>query len=66
MPTLYIEALQDQSMILEAQRAMQQFIPDMPVVSMDAGHVPQFTQPAALAKLLVDFVATLVSEAAPE
>ena len=66
VPTLYIEALQDQSMILEAQRAMQQFIPDMPVASIDAGHVPQFTEPAALAKILVDFVTTLAPEAEPE
>ncbi len=59
IPTLYIEALKDLSMILEAQRVMQQFIPDMPVVSLDTGHVPQFTDPAGVADALVDFVESL-------
>lgn len=59
IPTLYIEALQDLSMILEAQRVMQQFIPDMPVVSLDTGHVPQFTDPVGVADALVDFVGSL-------
>ena len=56
VPKLYIEALQDLSMILDAQRAMQAFIPDMPVVSMDCGHVPQFSDPEGLTKILVEFL----------
>ena len=52
---LYIEATNDRSMILDAQRAMQRFIPDMPVVSLPTGHVPQFTDPAGLARLLASF-----------
>lgn len=59
IPTLYIEALRDLSMILEAQRTMQQFIPDMPVVSLDTGHVPQFTDPEGVADALSDFASTL-------
>lgn len=56
IPTLYVEALQDLSMILDAQRMMQSFIPDMPVVSVDAGHVPQFTAPQPVAEALAGFV----------
>lgn len=59
IPKLYIEALQDLSMILEAQRMMQGFIPDMPVVSLDAGHVPQFTDAEGVADALADFVGSL-------
>ena len=55
IPTLYIEALQDLSMILEAQRMMQSFLPDMAVVSVDAGHVPQYTDPDGVATALADF-----------
>lgn len=59
IPKLYIEALQDLSMILEAQRMMQSFLPDMPVVSLDTGHVPQFTDPEGVADALADFCASL-------
>lgn len=57
LPKLYIEATNDQSMILDAQRTMQRFIPDMAVVSLATGHVPQFTDPVGLANLLASFVA---------
>ncbi len=56
IPKLYIEALKDSSMILEAQRAMQAFIADMPVVSMDCGHVPQVADPDGLTEILAEFL----------
>ncbi len=59
LPKLYIEALQDSSMIIEAQRAMQAFIPEMPVVSMDCGHVPQVADPERLTEILADFLGGL-------
>ena len=59
IPKLYIEALDDRSMILEAQRAMQALVPDMPVVSIDAGHVPQFTRAPEVASAIAEFVADL-------
>lgn len=61
IPTLYIEALRDLSMIIEAQRMMQQFIPGMPVVSLDTGHVPQFTDPVGVADALSEFADSLPS-----
>lgn len=59
IPKLYIEALDDRSMILAAQRAMQAFVPDMPVVSIEAGHVPQFTRAPEVAAAIAEFVSGL-------
>ncbi|WP_022962150.1 alpha/beta fold hydrolase [Halopseudomonas pelagia] len=55
LPRLYVEALQDRSVVLAAQRRMQALVPGAEVVSLDTGHVPQASAPAALAKVMVAF-----------
>lgn len=60
VPKLYIEATLDRSVILPAQRLMQSFVPDMTVVSIESGHVPQVGQPANLAALISQFLDGLV------
>ncbi len=56
IPKLYIEALQDLSIPIETQRVMQQLAPDMHVVSVDTGHVPQLMDPEGVAAAIGEFV----------
>ena len=55
VPRLYVEALRDRSVVPAAQRRMQALVPGARVVSLDTGHAPQVSAPAALAELLVAF-----------
>lgn len=56
LPRLYVEALQDRSVILPAQRLMQRRVPGARVVSLDTGHVPQVAAPQALARVILAFM----------
>lgn len=56
VPKLYIEAELDASISVEAQRAMQALAPDMSVVSLATGHVPQLVAPAAVAEAISEFL----------
>ncbi|MFK8022392.1 MAG: alpha/beta fold hydrolase [Ilumatobacter sp.] len=56
LPKLYIEARHDLSISLEHQRAMQALAPDMKVVSLDTGHVPQVIDPRGVADAIDHFV----------
>lgn len=56
IPKLYIEARLDASISLEAQRAMQALAPDMTVVSLATGHVPQLIDPEGVATAIADFL----------
>jgi pimeloyl-ACP methyl ester carboxylesterase len=60
IPRLYVEALEDRSVILPVQRAMQARAPGALVISMPTGHAPQLSAPAALAKAIVPFLAASV------
>ncbi|MGM0570256.1 alpha/beta fold hydrolase [Marinobacter sp.] len=62
LPRLYVEALQDRSVVLPVQRRMQALVPGARVVSLDTGHVPQVAAPEAVADALSGFVA---EQAAP-
>ncbi|WP_213771757.1 alpha/beta hydrolase [Bradyrhizobium sp. dw_78] len=56
IPRLYVEALQDRSVILPVQRAMQALAPGASVVSLPTGHAPQFSVPARLAEAIIPFL----------
>jgi pimeloyl-ACP methyl ester carboxylesterase len=56
IPRLYVEALDDRSVILPVQRAMQALAPGAQVVSLRTGHAPQFSAPAELAAAIVPFL----------
>jgi pimeloyl-ACP methyl ester carboxylesterase len=56
LPRLYVEALEDRSVILPVQRAMQARAPGASVVSLATGHAPQFSAPALLAGAIVPFL----------
>jgi pimeloyl-ACP methyl ester carboxylesterase len=57
IPKLYIEALKDQSVLIEAQRLMQSYLgEDLKVVSIDTGHAPQLADPERLAAIMVAFL----------
>lgn len=56
IPKLYIEALRDISITIGTQRAMQQLAPDLEVVSVDTGHVPQLMDPQGVAAAMGDFI----------
>ncbi|MEM9748010.1 MAG: alpha/beta fold hydrolase [Actinomycetota bacterium] len=56
LPKLYVEATDDRSISVDAQRAMQALAPDMEVVSLDTGHVPQVVDPNGVAAAIADFV----------
>jgi pimeloyl-ACP methyl ester carboxylesterase len=49
VPRLYVEALQDRSVVVAAQRRMQAMVPGAAVVSLDSGHAPQLSMPEKLA-----------------
>jgi pimeloyl-ACP methyl ester carboxylesterase len=49
VPRLYVEARNDRSVVLAAQRQMQLLVPGADVVSLDSGHVPQLSMPEKLA-----------------
>ncbi|MGA7802195.1 MAG: alpha/beta fold hydrolase [Gammaproteobacteria bacterium] len=56
IPRLYVEALQDRSVVLAAQRRMQALTPGAEVVSLDTGHAPQLAAPETLLKALLPFL----------
>jgi len=58
IPRLYVEALNDRSVILPVQRAMQALAPGAQVVSLPTGHAPQFSAPAQLAAAIFPFLAS--------
>jgi pimeloyl-ACP methyl ester carboxylesterase len=53
---LYVEALDDRSVIPAVQRAMQARAPGASVVSLPTGHAPQFSAPALLAEAIIPFL----------
>lgn len=56
IPRLYVEALQDRSVVLAAQRRMQNLVPGAEVVSLDTGHAPQLSAPDRLLKAMLPFL----------
>ena len=56
LPRLYVEALQDRSVVLPVQRRMLQLVPGARVVSLNTGHVPQVAAPEPVADALAEFV----------
>ncbi|MDB5606002.1 MAG: Pimeloyl-ACP methyl ester carboxylesterase [Bradyrhizobium sp.] len=60
IPRLYVEALDDRSVILPVQRAMQALAPGTLVVSLPTGHAPQLSAPARLAEALIPFLTSIV------
>ncbi|MYN17362.1 alpha/beta fold hydrolase [Rugamonas sp. FT107W] len=52
VPRIYIECLQDRAVTIGLQRRMQRDSGCAQVYSLDSGHSPFFSQPAALARLL--------------
>jgi pimeloyl-ACP methyl ester carboxylesterase len=54
IPKVYIECLQDRAVTLSLQRRMQRDTPCDRVISLDSGHSPFFSQPAALVRALLD------------
>jgi pimeloyl-ACP methyl ester carboxylesterase len=62
IPRLYVEALDDRSVILPVQREMQARAPGAQVVSLPTGHAPQFSAPAALAAAIIPFLSSTRAE----
>jgi pimeloyl-ACP methyl ester carboxylesterase len=60
VPRLYVEALRDRSIVLPVQRRLQRLSPGARVLSIDAGHAPQVSQPEALAALIAAPLAHLL------
>lgn len=58
LPRLYVEALQDRSVVLAVQRAMQARVPGAQRVSLDSGHAPQLSQPHQLTQAIAPFLRT--------
>jgi pimeloyl-ACP methyl ester carboxylesterase len=52
VPRVYVEALQDNSVKLPFQRLMQALTPGALRLTLDSGHVPQFSQPQVLTERL--------------
>ena len=56
LPRLYVEATDDRSVVLLAQRRMQELVPGAVVKSLDTGHAPQLSNPGLLADALLPFL----------
>lgn len=56
LPRLYVEATEDLSLPIAAQRLMEARLPGALIVDLPTGHVPQLTAPQQLADLLVPFL----------
>lgn len=56
LPRLYIECMDDRSVVLLAQRRMQQLVPGAEVKSLPTGHAPQLSNPTLLADALIPFL----------
>ncbi len=52
-PRLYVEAIHDRSVVLEAQRAMQALSPGAEVVSLPTGHAPHVAAPELTAQAIL-------------
>jgi pimeloyl-ACP methyl ester carboxylesterase len=69
IPRLYVEALNDKSVILPVQRLMQKLSPGARIVSLPTGHAPQFSAPDQLARVIIPFLRAsrkaLATEATP-
>lgn len=59
IPRVYIEALQDRSVVLSVQRRMQECVSGAAVFSIDTGHAPMLADPAGLSRLLFQAMSTL-------
>jgi pimeloyl-ACP methyl ester carboxylesterase len=56
VPRLYVEALNDKSVILPVQRLMQNLSPGAQVATLPTGHAPQFSAPDKLAAAIIPFL----------
>jgi pimeloyl-ACP methyl ester carboxylesterase len=56
VPRLYVEAKNDRSVVLAAQRQMQSLVPGADVVSLDSGHVPQLSIPGKLMDCVIPWL----------
>jgi pimeloyl-ACP methyl ester carboxylesterase len=56
VPRLYVEARNDRSVVLAAQRQMQFLVPGADVVCLDSGHVPQLSMPGKLADCVIPWL----------
>ena len=56
MPKLYIHAQEDRSLIPTAQTVMSKSSANVTVAEIASGHVPQLTQPARVAQIIVDWL----------
>jgi pimeloyl-ACP methyl ester carboxylesterase len=61
VPRIYVEALRDRSLVIALQRRLQRLSPGARVLSIDAGHAPQVSQPRALSAMLVPALARLLA-----
>jgi pimeloyl-ACP methyl ester carboxylesterase len=52
VPRIYVEALNDRSVVIEVQRRMQRLSPGARTLTIDTGHAPQLAQPQLLARML--------------
>ena len=61
LPRLYVEALDDRSLVLPVQRLMQARVPGAIRASVDCGHVPQLVKPLETAELLDRALASMTA-----
>ncbi|MEN6542956.1 alpha/beta fold hydrolase [Parvibaculum sp.] len=57
IPRLYVEALGDRSVLLAAQRRMQELLPGARIAQLDTGHAPLLSAPAEVARIIIEEVA---------
>lgn len=56
IPRLYVEALDDRSVVLKAQRHMQARVPGAERISLPTGHAPHVSAPEALCAAIAPFI----------
>lgn len=56
VPRLYVEALGDRSVLLVAQRRMQELLPGARIAKLETGHAPLLSAPAEVARIIIEEV----------
>lgn len=55
IPRLYVEATDDRSVPVAAQRRMQQLVPGAEVITLGSDHAPQLSEPASVVRAITEF-----------
>ena len=66
IPRLYVEATDDRSVPVAAQRRMQQLVPGAEVITLGSDHAPQLSEPASVVRAITEFARKATATCFPQ